>query len=108
MCFNFNGLVTAHNNLKCKYYLLYILFFYIFEFCPYCETRLKTDLDTQNNSVKFTNYGSTIQQIRKQNNVSDKDTPNWSLETLSLSSDQKIRILDDTNKKESTSNPIPQ
>ena len=35
------------------------------------------------------NYGSTIQQIRKQNNVSDKETRKWSLETLSLRSDPK-------------------
>lgn len=62
--FNFNSLLSAYNNLKCKYYLLYISFYYIYEFCPYCETRLETDLDNQINSVKFTNCGSTIQQIR--------------------------------------------
>ena len=75
--FNFNSFLSAHINLKCKYYLLYISFYYIYEFCPYCETRLETDLDNQNSSGKFTNYGSTIQQIRKQNNVSDKETPKW-------------------------------
>lgn len=76
------------------------------EFCPNCEMRLETDLDTKNNSVKCKNCGSII-QIRKQNIDSDNDTSNLSLETLSISSDQEIRILDDTNKKQNTSNPLP-
>ena len=76
------------------------------EFCPNCETRVETDLDNQNNNVKCKNCGSII-QMRKQNNDLDNDNLNVSLETLSVSSDKEIRILDDTNEKQDTSNPLP-
>ena len=76
------------------------------EFCPNCETRLETDLNNQGNSIKCTNCGSTI-EMKTQNNVSDNDTSNLSLENSSISSDREIRILDDTNEKHDTSNPLP-
>jgi DNA-directed RNA polymerase subunit M len=87
---------------------MYFISYFItsIEFCPYCETRLETDLNNQNNSVKCTNCGSTI-QMRKQDSISDNATPNLSLENSSISSDQEIRLLDDTNKKQNTSNPLP-
>jgi len=71
------------------------------------KTRLETDLNNPDNSIKCTNCGSTI-QMRKQDSVSDNNTPNLSLENLSISSDREIRILDETNKKQNASNPCLQ